>query len=68
MKNKVADSVSVRIGNRIEFVRNEKTIAGIIHMVREHSVIVEVSEENQEFLGIENELTVVNHKNYRVVN
>lgn len=58
----------IEIGTLIVFHRKNKEIEGVVDMIRENSVIVKVDSDVQKYLEIENELTVVNHKNYRVLN
>lgn len=58
----------IDIGSLILFNRKNKEIEGVVHTIRENSVIVQVDIEVQKYLEIENDLTVVNHKNYRVMN
>ncbi|MEK5071687.1 DUF2187 family protein [Sporosarcina sp. FSL K6-1508] len=55
-------------GKEIEFIKKPQKIVDIIEQVLEQSVIAKMEIEDQKFLNIETELTVVNHKNYRVVN
>ena len=57
----------IEIGTLISFHRKEREIEGVIDQIRENSVIVKVDVDVQKYLDIENELTVVNHKNYRVL-
>lgn len=54
----------VEIGKEIGFERRGKTIHGKVVHIKEVSIIVQLQQEDIDFLGLENELTVVNHKNY----
>ncbi|MER2005809.1 MAG: DUF2187 family protein [Psychrobacillus sp.] len=57
----------VAIDKFIEFTRHDKKITGQVVHIRELSVIVKLEAEDVQFLGLENELTVVNHKKYKVI-
>lgn len=65
---KINQNINIEIGNKVTFLRNSKNILGVVKIIRDNSVVVEITKEDQLFLNIENEYTVVNHKNYRVVN
>lgn len=55
------------IGDQIRFVRRDLIIEGIIQMVKENVAIVEIGRSESLDLNLENELTVVAHKNYEVI-
>lgn len=57
----------VAIGKQIAFRRNNKEIHATVIHIKEASVIVHLQKEDIEFLGLQNELTVVHHKNYKVL-
>lgn len=57
----------IEIGKKIAFERKGKLLEGLIINIRENSVIVELKQDAIEFLGLENELTVVRHNNYSVI-
>lgn len=57
----------VNVGDEIEFSRQGKDIKGTVIHIRELSVIVQLESENSQFLRLDNELTVVNHKKYHIV-
>lgn len=58
---------AIELGTIVTFPRQSKIITGIVQLVRANTVLVEISKEDQQFLSLENERTVVNHKNYTVV-
>jgi uncharacterized protein YkvS len=55
------------IGDTIIFERKNRPVVGTVVWYREETVIVEVEAAISLELGIENNVTVVNHKNYEVV-
>lgn len=63
----VSDFVSARqVDEEISFVRNDHEVNGTIHKILENSVIVKISEEDADLIGVASNLTVVSHKNYTV--
>lgn len=54
------------VGDLIQFEKNESLFFGKVMALRENSVIVEVTLSDAAKLEIENERTVVNHKNYKI--
>lgn len=56
-----------QVGDIIQFIRNGLSMNGFVTSTGENSVIVEIPAEAAEFLHYENNLTVVNHKNYKIV-
>ncbi|MFC5605137.1 DUF2187 family protein [Sporosarcina koreensis] len=63
----VSDFVAARhIDEEISFVRNDHEVNGTIHKILENSVIVKISEEDADRIGVASNLTVVSHKNYSV--
>jgi uncharacterized protein YkvS len=56
-----------RIGDTIQFMRKGKTFKGTVKQVRETSVLVEISQKAAVILALENQLTVVAHKNCEVI-
>ena len=64
----VSDFVAARhIDEEISFVRNDHEVNGTIQKILENSVIVKISEEDADRIGVASNLTVVSHKNYSVV-
>lgn len=64
----VSDFVAARhIDEEISFVRNDYEVNGTIHKILENSVIVKISEDDADRIGVASNLTVVSHKNYSVV-
>lgn len=64
----VSDFVAARhIDEEISFVRNDYEVNGTIQKILENSVIVKISEEDADRIGVASNLTVVSHKNYSVV-
>lgn len=59
--------INTKIGNKIEFERRGRKLEGLVTNVRENTVIVELSKEGIDFLELENEFTVVNHSNYKII-
>ncbi|MCM3744436.1 YkvS family protein [Sporosarcina luteola] len=63
----VSDFVAARhIDEEISFVRNDYEVNGTIHKILENSVIVKISEDDADRIGVASNLTVVSHKNYSV--
>ncbi|HWO76564.1 MAG TPA: DUF2187 family protein [Bacillus sp. (in: firmicutes)] len=56
-----------KIGDLISFQRKEITIEGVVEVVRENSVIVEISMESSQSLHYDTTKTVVNHAKYAVL-
>jgi len=54
-------------GDKVLFKRNKLSILGEVVKVKEESVIVKISESDAEKLKIETPLTVVAHKNYKII-
>ena len=64
----VSDFVAARhVDEEISFVRNDHEVNGTIHKILENSVIVKISEDDADRIGVASNLTVVSHKNYSVV-
>jgi len=61
-KNKKA-----KIGAKIVFTRSGKKIKGTIQTIYENIAIVKIKQDDAKFLKLENDLTVVAHKNYEVI-
>lgn len=57
----------VKIGDNVMFERKDKTIIGIVEIVRDNSVIVEIPKEAAIHLDYETNKTVVKHQNYTVL-
>ncbi|GEN84830.1 hypothetical protein SLU01_31420 [Sporosarcina luteola] len=63
----VSDFVAARhIDEEISFTRNDYEVNGTIHKILENSVIVKISDNDAERIGVASNLTVVAHKNYSV--
>lgn len=62
VENKVANK-----GDRIRFERLGYTIIGEVVRVKEESVLVSISEYDAERLKIDTPITVVSHKNYKLL-
>lgn len=60
-------SNSGQVGDSIQFFRKDTLIEGIIQHVKENVAIVEISLEDSQYLKLENQITVVAHKNYKVL-
>lgn len=64
----VSDFVAARkVDEKISFVRNDHEVRGTIYKILENSVIVQISNEDAELIGVPSNLTVVAHKNYSIV-
>ncbi|WP_412729293.1 DUF2187 family protein [Cytobacillus praedii] len=48
----------------MSFKKKDHTIIGVIYLTRDNSVLVEISQEDTAILNLENNKTVVAHKNY----
>lgn len=57
---------NAKIGDHILFQRKDQIIEGIVEIVRENSVIIEISQDAAQELGYETNKTVVKHSNYVV--
>lgn len=56
------------LGQKIRFKRNNMVITGIVSLVKDNSVIVDISNEDAKKLEYSTNKTVVNHSNYEIVN
>ncbi|PIJ95598.1 DUF2187 family protein [Lysinibacillus sphaericus] len=54
-------------GDIVAFTRSNFSCEGVVITVRSETVMVELQFEYAEMLGLTNNLTVVNHKNYRIL-
>jgi len=59
--------LKVTIGSIVEFERKQLTIMGKVQEIKQNSVIVVISENVASSLGYDTNLTVVNHKNYKIL-
>ena len=57
----------IQIGSRINFKRQDSEIEGIVVLLRENSVMVEIDPRIAETLDYSTEFTIVNYKNIRVL-
>lgn len=55
------------IGDQVIFERKNRPVVGTVVGYREETVVVEVEAHVAKELEIENNVTVVNHKNYEVL-
>lgn len=65
-KKKNPYNQKAREGQPVIFTRKGSSIIGKVRIVRENSVLVEISKDAAEFLNIETNLTVVSHQNYKI--
>lgn len=56
-----------QLGDVISFLRNGVKVKGLVYKIRDNSALVKINESNATSLGLETLSTVVNHKNYIVV-
>lgn len=56
-----------KIGDHISFQRKESSFTGVVEIVRDNSVIIEISREAAQALDYETTKTVVKHSNYVVL-
>ncbi|WP_066297823.1 DUF2187 family protein [Bacillus sp. FJAT-29937] len=54
------------IGDHVTFNRKDCKMTGIVYLVRDNSVLVEISQKDRELLNLETNKTIVAHKNYTV--
>lgn len=59
--------INVVEGSQIVFNRASLEIMGLVVLVRENSVMVEISAEDAKELHYENNVTIVRHGKYRIV-
>ncbi|WP_059173980.1 DUF2187 family protein [Bacillus sp. FJAT-27445] len=55
------------IGDQISFTRKNHSLEGTVEIVRDNSVIVDVSKESADSLGYDTTKTVVKHSNYLIL-
>ncbi|MFJ6211617.1 DUF2187 family protein [Lysinibacillus sp. NPDC092081] len=55
-------------GDSIQFKRNGLIIQGAVEMYRVNTVLVSISDSDAARLRLESPITLVNHKNYTVIN
>ncbi|SEN61558.1 hypothetical protein SAMN05192533_1167 [Mesobacillus persicus] len=55
------------LGDKVRFIRNGMLIVGEVTIVKNESVIVNVSRSDAKKLNIETPITVVAHKNYQII-
>lgn len=55
-------------GDSILFSRRGNEIEGKVFLVRDNSVLVDISSTDAFLLGLESSKTVVAHKNYKILN
>lgn len=60
------DKIALK-GDNVFFKRSQQSIIGEVITVKDESVIVKISESDAIKLNIETPLTVVSHKNYKVI-
>lgn len=59
---------NVKLGSEISFQRKNIQMEGIVTSIRENSVMVILAEQYTRILDITNNVTIVNHKNYEILN
>ena len=57
----------VKVGQTIKFYRKDSYLVGDVIEIRENTVMIEVCETVSKTLNIPNNLTVVNHKHYELL-
>ena len=55
-------------GDKVLFKRNSVSIIGEVIQVKEGSVVVQINDSDAERIKIDTPITVVSHKNYKIVN
>ncbi|TCJ01324.1 DUF2187 domain-containing protein [Cytobacillus praedii] len=55
------------IGDTISFKKKDHTTIGVVYLTQDNSVLVEISQEDTAILNLENNKTVVAHKNYTLL-
>ncbi|MFJ8104084.1 DUF2187 family protein [Lysinibacillus sp. NPDC096212] len=55
-------------GDTIQFERNGLIIQGVVEMYRENTAFVSISDSDAARIRLESPTTLVNHKNYTVIN
>jgi len=63
----LANRNKVQVGQTIKFFRKDAYLVGDVIEVRENTVMIEVCETAAKTLDIPNNLTVVNHKHYELL-
>lgn len=59
--------MKAKIGQKIRFKRNDIEITGIVSLVKENSVIVDISDEEAKKLDYSTNKTLVRHSKYEIV-
>ncbi|MCM3585922.1 YkvS family protein [Mesobacillus maritimus] len=67
MKTLTKQKRVANLGEKVRFMRNDMIIVGEVTIVKDESVIVNVSRSDARRLNIDTPLTVVAHKNYQVL-
>ena len=62
MSNKRAN-----VGDTIQFTHDNTLVKGIVRKTYDNSVMIEVSQDCIDFLGIKSSLTIINHKRYKLI-
>lgn len=60
-------AVKAKLRQEIQFSRKGITLTGVVVQVNENSVIVDIEMDAAGQLHLENNKTVVNHKNYEIL-
>ncbi|MGS2778349.1 DUF2187 family protein [Robertmurraya sp. GLU-23] len=63
----MAKIIKAKVGDIILFNRKEGTHEGKVTKVQDNSVLVQIDDYSKFVLGYENNNTVVNHKNYTIL-
>ena len=66
-KQSIRNKENIRKGDLIEFTRKGYSIEGIVVSIRDTTVMVELNDIHSKMLDISNNLTVVNHQNYKII-
>ncbi|SES87635.1 hypothetical protein SAMN05216389_10313 [Oceanobacillus limi] len=66
MNNVSSGKTTANIGDVILFDRKDNLYEGTVFLVRDNSVLVEISKESAKVLGYEMPNTVVRHGNYTI--
>lgn len=56
----------VKIGDPVCFIRKELTVYGEVVQIGENTVMVTIDEQTRLLLDISTNITVVNHRNYKI--
>lgn len=60
--------MAVQIGNTILFEKDRYCYEGTVLKTYDNSVLVKVEKGNMDKLNLPNNITIVNHKHYKILN